>query len=166
MRPARIVTDDKASEVDEQFRRTKLVDVSDELAADVAQWLESIRPAIETHFKLELGSAEPAQFLAYHAGDFFQPHRDRSKSHPIFKKRKISLVLFVNEGAGAEGYSGGFLTFYGLVDQPRWKEMGFALEPTPWLLLAFPSEIIYEVTPVTRGNRYTIVSWYPEAVSP
>jgi SM-20-related protein len=27
-------------------------------------------------------------------------------------------------------------------------------------LIAFPSEMLHEVTPITRGERFTIVSWF------
>jgi predicted 2-oxoglutarate/Fe(II)-dependent dioxygenase YbiX len=27
-------------------------------------------------------------------------------------------------------------------------------------LIAFPSDMVHEVTPVSRGERYTVVSWF------
>ena len=32
--------------------------------------------------------------------------------------------------------------------------------PAPGTLVAFRAETTHEVTPVTRGERYAIVSWY------
>jgi hypothetical protein len=51
-------------------------------------------------------------------------------------------------------------TFYGVVDDPAWRSFGVALAPEPGLLVAFPSHVVHEVTPVTAGDRYTIVDWF------
>jgi predicted 2-oxoglutarate/Fe(II)-dependent dioxygenase YbiX len=37
------------------------------------------------------------------------------------------------------------------------------LAPSPGTLVAFRAETTHEVTPVTHGERVTIVSWYPTA---
>jgi predicted 2-oxoglutarate/Fe(II)-dependent dioxygenase YbiX len=37
---------------------------------------------------------------------------------------------------------------------------GFPLQPEEGLLIAFPSRMMHEVQPVTRGKRYSIVTWY------
>ncbi len=73
------------------------------------------------------------------------------------------VVIFLNAMStepGPSDYSGGALTFYGLLEDPAWRDFGFALDPMPGLLVAFPSHIVHEVTPVTAGDRYTIVDWF------
>jgi predicted 2-oxoglutarate/Fe(II)-dependent dioxygenase YbiX len=37
------------------------------------------------------------------------------------------------------------------------------LAPAPGTLVAFPSETTHEVTPITHGERLSIVSWYRAA---
>jgi predicted 2-oxoglutarate/Fe(II)-dependent dioxygenase YbiX len=34
------------------------------------------------------------------------------------------------------------------------------LKPEEGLLIAFSARMMHEVQPVTRGNRYSIVTWY------
>lgn len=75
----------------------------------------------------------------------------------------MSVVIFLNSRSAVPGpgdYAGGALTFHGLVDDPAWRSFGFALDPTPGLPVAFPSHIVHEATPVTDGDRYTIVDWF------
>ena len=64
-------------------------------------------------------------------------------------------VLFLNDD-----YTGGALTLYGLVDDPKWRDYGFAVAPAPGLLVAFPSDMLHEVTPVIAGERCTVANWF------
>ena len=78
--------------------------------------------------------------------------------------RRVSLVLFLNgESSAAElnGYAGGSLTFYGLLKQPPWEKCGFNIQGETGLLVAFASDVYHEVTPVTEGMRFTMVTWFP-----
>jgi SM-20-related protein len=68
-------------------------------------------------------------------------------------------VLFLNGEGGADqpsSYGGGQLTFYGLMGD----RLGLPLAGRPGLLVAFRSDLVHAVTPVTRGERYTVVSWF------
>ena len=118
------------------------------------------------HFKMPLTGHEGPTFLMYRPGGFYEPHVDRAGDGeaPIaLSRRRVSIVTFLNAMSAEPGpgdYAGGALTFYGLVDDPAWRTFGFALDPQPGLLVAFPSHIVHEVTPVTAGNRYTIVDWF------
>jgi len=42
---------------------------------------------------------------------------------------------------------------------PRADDRGFPITGETGLLVAFPSHCVHSVTPVTRGTRFTIVSW-------
>ena len=69
------------------------------------------------------------------------------------------------EPAPAEpaGYSGGSLTFFGLMDDsPSGESVGLPLAGETGLLIAFPSHLVHSVSPVTAGERYTLVSWFFE----
>jgi SM-20-related protein len=79
------------------------------------------------------------------------------------RERQVSAVIFLNSAAearGPESYSGGALTFYGLIDGPCWRGYGFPLVGEQGLLIAFRSDVLHEVTVVTRGERYSIVTWF------
>jgi predicted 2-oxoglutarate/Fe(II)-dependent dioxygenase YbiX len=58
------------------------------------------------------------------------------------------------------GYNGGKLILYGLIPTPDWEHYGFPVTAETGLLIAFRSDIFHEVTPVTAGERFTIVSWF------
>jgi SM-20-related protein len=152
--------------VDEEVRKAKRVKVSGLTRSFVETRLLALKPALEDHFNLALMGCEKLQFLAYNEGDFYRPHRDNTTelTAPEYaKQRKISVVIFLNgetDEAGQNSYRGGALTFYGLVDDPRWRTYGFPLKSEAGLLVAFRSEICHEVAAVTGGERYTIVSWF------
>lgn len=164
-RPATI-TNMGTLRVDENVRRTKSVRVSSVTVRLVEERLLALKPSVEKHFHLVLNECETPQFLVYGQGDFFQPHKDSNldeKAADFVKARKVSVVLFLNgprSGTETDSYCGGSLTFYGLIDGPRWKSFGFPLMGEPGMLVAFRSEILHEVEPITQGNRYTVVSWY------
>ena len=62
------------------------------------------------------------------------------------------------------GYAGVTLTFFGLMDDDASEEsVGLPLAGEPGLLVAFPPSLIHSVTPVTAGERYTVVTWFFQA---
>lgn|ERR1041384_23926 len=127
--------------------------------------ISNLRPILEEFFSLELRECEPPQFLVYKAGDFYAPHLDRRNEQGLGEDddRRVSIVLFLNthsEDVDDGTYSGGLLTFYGLINNPNLKKFGFPLSGEEGLLAAFRSNIIHEVTPITRGVRYTAVTWF------
>ena len=128
-----------------------------------------IKPEVEKHFGVQLTGCEKPQFLVYREGDFFVAHRDTNddpRGVEGLKERRISVVIFLNrpsDEAVPDSFSGGSLVFYGLIDAPEWKEYGFCLDGEAGLLIAFRSEILHEVTGVTSGERFTIVSWFLDA---
>jgi len=147
--------------VDEDYRRTTLVDISDETRALVEDRIRGARPAIARHFDEQLDDMERAQFLLYREGDHFRRHTDSHRDGRERQEtpRRISTVLFLNgEGTSdqPDSYAGGRLTFFGLMGEG----LGLPLAGRPGLLVAFRSDLVHAVTQVTRGRRYTVVSWF------
>jgi predicted 2-oxoglutarate/Fe(II)-dependent dioxygenase YbiX len=153
-------------------RRTTMVQVSEETRRLVDQRLRKAIPALERHFAQTLSEMERPQFLVYRKGDYFRPHRDSPAEGSAYRNkpirrvavRRISTVLFLNaEGAPEdEGhYGGGRLTFQRLVGKDaHGEDMAHALHPRPGMLVAFRSQTVHAVTPVTHGVRCTVVSWF------
>jgi predicted 2-oxoglutarate/Fe(II)-dependent dioxygenase YbiX len=53
------------------------------------------------------------------------------------------------------------LSFFGLMgEDAREEAVGLPLTGEAGLLVAFPSELVHGVQAVTRGKRYTVVSWF------
>ncbi len=153
--------------IDESVRRTKWVEVPASTNVFVEARLSALKPMLERHFCVVLKGCELPQFLIYKGGDFFLPHQD-SQTDPdastCVRERRVSVAIFLNGEAQKpkqDFYGGGSLTFYGLIDDdPRWKPCGFGLIGEAGMLIAFRSDVMHEVTPVTHGARYTIVTWF------
>lgn len=160
------VTKKSLERLDAGVRKTKWAGVSAPTIAAVKARLLAVKPRLESHFKVKLADCEEPQFLAYKTGDFFRLHRDNADDPDAFayvRARQVSAVIFLNseaEAPGPESYCGGALTFYGLIDDPCWKPYGFPLVGEQGLLIAFRSDVLHKVTVVTRGERYSIVSWF------
>lgn len=141
-------------------------EVSVDGAAELGTRLGALRAELADHFKMPLDGHEGPTCLMYQPGGFYEPHVDRSTNEALkisAARRRVSVVVFLNAMRTPPGrgeYSGGALTFYGVVNDPAWRSFGFALAPEPGLLVAFPSHVVHEVTPVTAGDRYTIVDWF------
>jgi predicted 2-oxoglutarate/Fe(II)-dependent dioxygenase YbiX len=151
--------------VDEATRRTKSAKISEATKNNMIERLSGLRPSLETHFNVTLQKCQQPQFLVYRAGDFFKAHEDNSldpEAPDYVKDRKVSVVLFLNSESEteSEGYSGGSLTFYGLLNDDKGKGLGFPLIGRAGLLVAFRSETLHGVTSVVNGKRYSVVSWF------
>jgi SM-20-related protein len=152
------VNDGVLAVIDETLRRVKRAAVPEATDATVAAHLQALWSELERHFNLALRTQEPLDFLRYGVGDFFEQHCDNAAlALPCMLARRISVVIFLNDAEVA--YAGGTLTLYGLLDQPGWKNRGLGLAGEAGLLVAFPASLWHEVTPVTRGERYSIVTW-------
>jgi PKHD-type hydroxylase len=151
--------------VDEAIRRTHLARVPEASEQLVERRLQALKETLERHFGVTTSGIRWPQFLVYREGDFFRPHADSSADRDapaVATGRRVSIVMFLNgegDAADDQSYSGGSLTFYGLMDDARAADRGFPLTGEAGLLVAFPSSYVHSVTPVTRGTRFTIVSW-------
>ncbi len=153
-------------EVDADVRRARIVRVSDPSVALLQERLAALQRRAAGHFGIALRRLQPLQFLAYGPGDFYHLHPDRSAdpgAAPSVRARKISVIVFLNSPAERPGpgvYGGGALTFSGLLRDPRLAGMGVPLSGEAGLVVAFPSDLLHAVEPVTHGERYTIVGWF------
>lgn len=147
--------------VDERVRRASRVAPSTATVINVTRRLEEHRQSLESHFDVELSGCEEPQFLYYRVGDFFVAHQDGNTgliNLESDRTRRVSVTIFLNnqsEKRQPETYSGGSLVFSDWRTGNREEVPGEA-----GTLVAFRSETTHEVTPVTHGERYAIVSWY------
>jgi PKHD-type hydroxylase len=99
-------------------------------------------------FKFDLfGATEGFQFTKYTApGGKYGRHIDSSPGTLI---RKLSFTLQLSD---PKDYQGGELCLYlGDKGEVMKKEQGH--------VAVFPSYVLHEVKPVTKGTRYSLVSW-------
>jgi predicted 2-oxoglutarate/Fe(II)-dependent dioxygenase YbiX len=165
-KPAKIHRANGEYLVDEKLRKTQSVKVLEQTKSLVSSRLHTLKTRLEAHFRLALTDCDEQYFLLYKQGDFFGPHKDtraETNTPDLIKRRRVSVVIFLNEyneTPADNSYCGGSLTFYGLIQDPRAAKYCFPLTGEIGLLVAFRSDIIHEVKPITWGERYTIVTWF------
>ncbi|HYY99071.1 MAG TPA: 2OG-Fe(II) oxygenase [Pyrinomonadaceae bacterium] len=164
--PAPVYIEGAEGLVHEDVRKTSSLEVSAALVSEVERRLRELRGRIEEHFGLSLKGCEPPQFLRYGEGDFFVRHQDGDTDQMEFdhlRVRKVSVVVFLNgasEEPRAETYDGGALVIYRAGVDAQAGPLVFPIPGEAGLLVAFRSDTLHEVTPVTRGERFTVVSWF------
>lgn len=153
-------------QVDKNSRKATLAGVSVDIATMVVNRLQGVMPKLQQHFGIDLTHCASPEFLIYREGDFFRPHQDTVSDRrvpPEVEERKISTIIFLNsqsERPTINSYDGGYLNFYNLASNPNWNTCRSRFVGNLGSLIAFPSQIFHEVTPITRGERYTIVTWF------
>jgi PKHD-type hydroxylase len=113
------------------------------------QRLTDIITALNTgYFKFDLfGFIESFQFTEYNApSGHYGKHIDCMSNGAV---RKLSFVLQLSNPKDYEG--GELQTHTSSTPDVMKKEQG--------TIIAFPSYILHEVTPITKGKRYSLVGW-------
>jgi SM-20-related protein len=145
-------------------RQAKKVKPPDSVRSLLAQRLEQVRPELEQKFDVRLSGIEPPQFLVYRPGDFHQAHHDAEPdAAEEIARRKVSVVVFLNDQSEEprEGaYGGGSLVLGGLVPGFGDETRGLPVALPAGSIVAFRSDVLHEVKPVTHGERFTTVSWF------
>ena len=100
-------------------------------------------------FKFNLfGINEGFQFTNYKApSGKYGKHIDRAMNIPV-RKLSISIQL-----TNPKKYEGGELKLY------NGKKEGSVMDKEQGTLIIFPSYILHEITPITKGERDSLVTW-------
>lgn len=104
----------------------------------------------EKYFNFDLTMIEKLQFTYYSSEEdgCYKSHID-PLNWKLPHNRKLSIVVQLSDPSD---YEGGELKLYTSYDPISiQKEMG--------LVVCFPSYTLHEVTPVTKGERYSLVAW-------
>jgi predicted 2-oxoglutarate/Fe(II)-dependent dioxygenase YbiX len=142
-------------------RRTLRAELPDEdpAAQLVEGRLAALKTRLEGHFGCPLAAWQRPDFLVYRTGDFFKAHADTQayEGAPDFLvDRKITTVVFLGAQDGPEADEA--LVFHDLL--PGLAGRGYPARLRPGTLVAFPSDVVHEVTPVQAASRYTLVTWF------
>jgi predicted 2-oxoglutarate/Fe(II)-dependent dioxygenase YbiX len=140
-----------------------------ELSRTSLEWIErrlwAVMPKLRERFDCEVAEVGEIGAFLYRKDDHFEPHEDTGKAGEVpdhVARRKISLVVALSDGAGAKpDFGGGELHIYPGFDPSSGDRRAQVarVRYRPGLLIAFPASTIHRVTPVTRGRRYSIVTW-------
>lgn len=153
--------------LDQETRRTGIADVPASVTAVVESQLHAVQPAVEEFFQLQSSGWQRPQFYIYEAGDFFAAHRDTDTADETapewVRARQVSVSIFLNTmrgGLDGEPYDGGTLVFHGARGDRIGVGFGIPVESEEGMFVAFRSDCVHEVRPVTSGRRYSIVTWF------
>lgn len=146
--------------VEQNIRKTLRIRPSVATVETIVRSLEALKDQVEKHFAVALNECEDPQFLHYREGDFFVAHQDGNTGMTLLEteRRLVSTVLFLSRESDSPqtgAYCGGSLVFSNLRTFEKVRVVG-----EPGMLVAFRAETTHEITPVTHGERYSIVSWY------
>jgi len=108
-----------------------------------------INNANERFFKFDLSRLESLQYTVYNEGQFYRDHMDLGYKNPNNAVRKLSFTMQLSDPADYNG--GELLIKHGSEPDIARKNRG--------AITFFPSYVMHEVTPVTRGTRKSIVGW-------
>ena len=101
-------------------------------------------------YDLSLNDREPPQLSYYKLGQYYRKHMDfDGSSENVAHTRKLSVSLQLSDG---KSYDGGYLILY-------YDEQRHLIPKSKGTIVVFDSRITHEVTPVTRGERYSLVKW-------
>ena len=104
-----------------------------------------VQNANERFFNFEINGFADMRLNNYNSNHSFDWHTDLGSNQT--STRKISIVVLLSD---KKDYKGGNLQWKGSTDEVD-QEQG--------TILLFPPYMFHQVTPVTEGNRYTLVCW-------
>ena len=125
------------------------IPVSDETSWIYERVSNCINNLNRDYFKFDLeGFSKDFQFTKYKKNNFYDWHVDRGFGNPNARKLSFSIQL-----TNPKKYKGGDLVFCQgtKLDVTNHRKQG--------TIIAFPSFILHKVTPVTRGERNSLVGW-------
>lgn len=141
---------------DKKVRDTQIVEPG-ECAPKIYDLLRhAVKEIVNPFYGFEVHSSELPQILSYSIGGHYMPHIDAESvwvtpdGEKIWKKstdRDLSFVFYLNDD-----FEGGDFIF---------PDLKIRIRPEPGMMVCFPSNHFYThgVEPVTKGKRYSIVTW-------
>lgn len=99
--------------------------------------------SLHKEFELEIQEDTGYELLKYEVGDYYIQHSDSFKDQP----RALTVIISINDN-----YEGGEVALFN-------RELKYKLNAGD--ILIFPSNFMYphEITPVTKGIRYSLITW-------
>lgn len=167
--PARVSRKGQAG-VHRGYRRTSSLLLDPKDSGDVVDLFETWRSTLEEFYGERLGPCQPPTFLCYGPGDYFTPHCDNNDGRagePLhIRARRAAAILLLNSPAAqatrgaSDTFEGGELILYYTDPEPDWDNFFITVPAGARTLVSFSADILHEVTPVTMGVRYSIVTWF------
>lgn len=109
----------------------------------------------EAKWNFVISNAENPQFSIYHLSGKYGWHRDTNVHETTDSVRKLSITVQLSSPDDYENGDLQIKDFYGkqiLGCEEEMRKRG--------TIVVFPSLLEHQVTPVTKGLRYSLVQWY------
>lgn len=153
LRPKRAVTGGGQSNnlLDHRRSFVSWISSNDETSWIYRRLTDLIKQNNEEFFNFDLDKIERLQFTYYDSNEqgCYKIHKD-----PLVwntpHNRKLSIVLQLSDPTE---YEGGQLLLYQNAQEP------ISIPKQKGMTIMFPSYTLHEVTPVTKGERYSLVAW-------
>ena len=130
-------------------RVVKDVSVLDYFPELIRKVYDTVAPINARTNKFDIDSIKEMNMLKYGVGGKYDWHQDVIYKHP--KERKFTFIIQLSD---SNEYEGGDLEFFenNLGHDPdECREKGS--------MIVFSSFLYHRITPLTKGNRYSIVGW-------
>jgi len=150
--PIQAETFNQAGDLEKNQHRSSIVRwVEDPQVKDMLWWY--VQEANRLAFGLDVQKVGSVQFTEYSASQaaHYDWHHDVNWLGETAYDRKISVVLQLSDPSS---YEGGDFEF-NEVESPAPDQL-----KTKGTILCFPSVLQHRVSPVTKGTRYSLVSWF------
>jgi PKHD-type hydroxylase len=146
----------------EETRKSDIVWITEQWVYDLI-WSYMCDANENAGWKYNIVAAESCQITRYTKGGFYSWHKDGIGSHitagnlPDNKflhgnTRKLSMSILLNDD-----YEGGDFQIHGTSNH---GEVAFTPVSGEGSVIVFPSFIEHQVAPVTKGIRYSLVTWF------
>ncbi len=149
-----------------ESRRGLIAALSERAEKLVHDRLWEVMARLEEIYGCEITHLSAVTALIYRHGDHFAAHSDGGvddAAPPEIARRRISLVVALNNGAGPQpDFTGGELRFFPRLAPgaaPAAGEENVDVRSEPGLLIAFASATVHQVVPVGGGLRYSLALW-------
>jgi len=142
------VVDDKGNYVESESRNVGItfVPIGGDVVPFYSKFTHVIKDLNSKFFNFKLDTVELIQISRYEEGQYYDWHFDSLTESPFFRKLSISIQL-----SDPKDYEGGDLFFQIPQEVTTPKTRGS--------VTIFPSYIRHKASEVTKGERYSLVSW-------
>ena len=103
------------------------------------------------HYDLSDDDKESAQISRYSEGQYYKWHQDFGSNDKL--TRKLSLTVQLSD---EDDYEGGDL----ILNDNKEESRSYKVSRGKGSVIVFDSRTLHQVTPVTKGVRYSLVKWY------
>ncbi|MDT4967772.1 MAG: hypothetical protein QOJ64_2509 [Acidobacteriota bacterium] len=101
-----------------------------------------IKPVVKDAWGVGLREHKDTHFVRYATGNYYRPHSDTGTNRA---DRYFTVICYLNAD-----FEGGNTSF---------PQLKYSITPRPGKAVVFPATYLHCAEPVTKGEKYVLVSW-------